>query len=339
MPGGQGVAPRGEADELVRFRRLVGATIVATFVLILIGGAVRVSDSGLGCGAAGSGTHGWPLCEGGLVPNADANAIVEFSHRIAATVVAVLILAMAWKAWRHLRANRWLVRGTAAAGVLVVVQAGLGGVTVENNLDEALVAAHLGLAMLLLGLLVALRRLARPEQAAVPSSRALRILAVTSTVLVLCTIVAGGVVAGTEGEGTANEPVLGAHLACGEQFPACLDRFMPFGTGRLVDIHLTHRLFMYLAAISVLAMGAVALREGVRTRSFYVAVGLLLAQILLGALNVWLGKHPGLIMGHLALGTLLWWTVVQAASSLLPASLSVRERLEPSPATTRTAEA
>jgi heme A synthase len=339
MPGGQGVAPRGEADELARFRRLVGATIVATFVLILIGGAVRVSDSGLGCGAAGSGTHGWPLCEGGLVPNADANAIVEFSHRIAATVVAVLILAMAWKAWRHLRANRWLVRGTAAAGVLVLVQAGLGGVTVENNLDEALVAAHLGLAMLLLGLLVALRRLARPEQAAVPSSRALRILAVTSTVLVLCTIVAGGVVAGTEGEGTANEPVLGAHLACGEQFPACLDRFMPFGTGRLVDIHLTHRLFMYLAAISVLAMGAVALREGVRTRSFYLAVGLLLAQILLGALNVWLGKHPGLIMGHLALGTLLWWTVVQAASSLLPASLSVRERLEPSPATTRTAEA
>jgi heme A synthase len=339
MPGGQGVAPRGEADELARFRRLVGATIIATFVLILIGGAVRVSDSGLGCGAAGSGTHGWPLCEGGLVPNADANAIVEFSHRIAATVVAVLILAMAWKAWRHLRAYRWLVRGTAAAGVLVLVQAGLGGVTVENNLDEALVAAHLGLAMLLLGLLVALRRLARPEQTAVPASRALRILAVTSTALVLCTIVAGGVVAGTEGEGTANEPVLGAHLACGEQFPACLDRFMPFGTGRLVDIHLTHRLFMYLAAISVLAMGAVALREGVRARSFYLVVGLLLAQILLGALNVWLGKHPGLIMGHLALGTLLWWTVVQAASSLLPASLSVRERLEPSPATTRTAEA
>lgn len=317
----------------------MGATIVATFVLILIGGAVRVSDSGLGCGAAGSGTHGWPLCEGGLVPNADANAIVEFSHRIAATVVAVLILAMAWQAWRNLRANRWLVRGTIAAGVLVLIQAGLGGVTVENNLHEALVAAHLGLAMLLLGLLVALRRLARPEQAAVPSSRALRILAVTSTALVLCTIVAGGVVAGTEGEGTANEPVLGAHLACGEQFPTCLDQFMPFGTGRLVDIHLTHRLFMYLAAISVLATGAVALRERVRARSFYLAGGLLLAQVLLGALNVWLGKHPGLIMAHLALGTLLWWTVVQAASSLLPASLSVRERLEPSPATTRTAEA
>ena len=35
--------------------------------------------------------------------------------------------------------------------VLILAQAGLGGATVEENLDEALVAAHLGLAMLLLG--------------------------------------------------------------------------------------------------------------------------------------------------------------------------------------------
>ena len=61
-PGGGGTA------ELRRFRRLVTATIVATFVLILIGGIVRVSDSGLGCGPEGSGTHGWPLCEGGVLP-------------------------------------------------------------------------------------------------------------------------------------------------------------------------------------------------------------------------------------------------------------------------------
>src|SRR3954464_10048340 len=129
-------APRGDANELARFRRLLTATIVATFALIVIGGVVRVSDSGLGCGAAGSGTHGWPLCEGGLLPNVDANAIVEFSHRLAATVVVVLIAAMAWIAWRRLRSHKWLVRGTIAAGVLVLAQAVLGGVTVENDLHE-----------------------------------------------------------------------------------------------------------------------------------------------------------------------------------------------------------
>ncbi len=45
------------------FRRLALATGVATFLLILLGGVVRVSGSGLGCGPAGSGFHGWPLCE------------------------------------------------------------------------------------------------------------------------------------------------------------------------------------------------------------------------------------------------------------------------------------
>ena len=70
---------RGEADEaLARFRRLASATIVATFVLVLIGGIVRVSDSGLGCGPAGSGTHGWPLCEGGVLPPASSESVIEF---------------------------------------------------------------------------------------------------------------------------------------------------------------------------------------------------------------------------------------------------------------------
>ena len=40
----------------LRFRRVAYATAALTFVLILVGGVVRISDSGLGCGPAGSGT-------------------------------------------------------------------------------------------------------------------------------------------------------------------------------------------------------------------------------------------------------------------------------------------
>ena len=50
-----------------------------------------------------------------------------------------------------------------AAGALVLIQAGLGGLTVEHSLDDELVAAHLGLAMLLLGLLLWLGAKARSE--------------------------------------------------------------------------------------------------------------------------------------------------------------------------------
>jgi heme A synthase len=323
-------APRGEANELARFRRLLNATILATFALIVIGGVVRVSDSGLGCGAAGSGTEGWPLCGGRVLPFLQEHQVIEFSHRAVATIVVVLIAALALLAFRRLRDHRWLTRGTVAAGVLVLAQAALGGLTVEHGLHSALVAAHLGLAMLLLGLLITLRRLSQPADgaSAVDGSRALRATAAVATVLLLCTIVAGGYVAGTEGEGTPDQPVLGAHLACGEQFPECLNKFMPFQYGRLVDIQLTHRLFMYLTAIAVLAMAAVALRRRVSNRAFFIAPALLVCQILLGALNVWLGKHPALIVAHLTLATVLWATVVYAAASLITVPARAGRKME-----------
>lgn len=322
------VAARGEADALVRFRRLLTATIAATFVLIVIGGVVRVSDSGLGCGAAGSGTHGWPLCGGRLLPFLQEHQVIEFSHRLVATLVAVLIAVLVIQSFRRLRERRWLVRGTVAAAILVLAQAALGGLTVEHGLHSALVAAHLGLAMLLLGLLIALRRIAQPAPGApaVDGSRALRASAAAAAVLVLATIVAGGYVAGTEGEGTADQPVLGAHLACGEQFPTCLNKFMPFQYGRLVDIQLTHRLFMYLTTIAILLMCAVAWRRRVVNRAFIAIPLLLVGQILLGALNVWLGKHPWLIVAHLTLATMLWATVVYAAASLVEVEVPAEER-------------
>jgi heme A synthase len=318
-------AARGEANELRRFRRLLNATILATFALIVIGGVVRVSDSGLGCGPEGSGTHGWPLCGGRVLPFLQEHQIIEFSHRVAATIVVLLIVALAIVVFRRLRDHRWLVRGVVAAAVLVVAQAGLGGLTVEHGLEPAFVAAHLGLAMLLLGLLIMLRRLAQGDEraASLDTSRALRLTAVVATVLVFATIVAGGVVAGTEEEGTSSQPVIGAHLACGTEFPTCLGKFMPFSYGKMVDIQLTHRLLMYLTAIAIVAMTAVAVRRRVAlphdgNRAFLIVPLLLVCQILLGAINVWEGKHPGLVVAHLTLATILWGTVVYAAASLVP---------------------
>jgi heme A synthase len=329
-------AARGDAgDQLSRFRRLVTLTIVATFSLILIGGVVRVSDSGLGCGAEGSGTHGWPLCQGGVLPADTSESIIEFTHRVAATVVTLLIVLMAWRAFRHLRAHKVLVRGSIAAGLLVVAQAALGGLTVEKGLEDVLVAIHLGVAMLLLGLLFALRRASEetpaPEASAI---RGLRPLGIVTAVLVLATIVAGGYVAGTEYHGTPEAAtVVGAHTACGTgwstaQFPGCNGQgFLSFGQTRLADIQLTHRLFIYLTTISVLAFAALGLWRRVPSKAFWLMPLILVGQVALGAINVWAGKHAGLIVGHLALGTTLWMTVVYATAKLMPAPSPAPERL------------
>jgi heme A synthase len=306
-------------------RKLALATLVATFVLILVGGVVRVSDSGLGCGPAGSGFHGWPFCNGDVVPGVDLNSIVEYTHRVLAVVVGFMMLALVVMAWRRYREYRVV---TGLLLVLVAAQGLLGGLTVEENLEEAYVAAHLGLAMLLLGLLLYLWRSlsgAEPED----GGPRIRVLAIAATALVFCTIVAGGYMAGTQNYGRADYQLgQGAHHACGRQFPTCNGDFMPFGKAELVDIHLTHRAFIYLASILVIALVVTALRRGVAVRYAWALLGLLGLQILVGALNVWLEEYELLILLHLALGTLLWATSLGMTLQLSPARERAPRRAE-----------
>jgi heme A synthase len=283
------------------FKRLTLATGIATFALIILGGVVRVSDSGLGCGPAGSGFHGWPFCNGDLVPGVDLNSIVEYAHRALAIVVGLMILSLFVLAWRR---HREFLGVTAALLVLVIAQGALGGATVEENLEEAYVAAHLGLAMLLLGLLLYLWRAVTETRT---ESGGPRRLAVAATAAVLCTIVAGGYMAGTQNYGRADYQIGdGAHHACGKEFPSCNGEFMPFGEARLVDIHLTHRFFMYIASALVIALVVVSVRRRVAVRYAWALAGLLAVQVLVGALNVWLDEYELLILLHLTIGTLLW---------------------------------
>jgi heme A synthase len=328
----------GGGDELRRFRRLADLTAVVTLLLIVVGGIVRVSESGLGCGPGGSGTKGWPLCGGQVIPLVgNENRVIEFSHRLLATVVVILIALLCWRAYNGLRKNQsWAFRGALVAGVLVLAQAGLGGLTVEHSLAEELVAAHLGTAMLLLALVLWMGAKARSQAAvengtARPPVRGLKPYAATAAVLLLCAIVAGGYMAGTEerGTGEVGPNVAGAHMACGKMFPECgSGKFLPFGNNRLTDIHLTHRVFVYLATIAIIVLLSVAYARGARDRLLLLGALLLLCQFTLGAMNVWLGEHGPLIVAHLATGSLLWATVVSIAFRVawLPAGSSSRER-------------
>jgi heme A synthase len=332
-----GARAGGGGEQLRRFRRLADLTALVTFLLIVVGGIVRVSQSGLGCGPGGSGTEGWPLCGGQVIPLVgNENRVIEFSHRALATVVVVMIGLLCWRAYKDLRDRRWAFRGSLIAGVLVLIQAGLGGLTVEHSLAEELVAAHLGTAMVLLGLLLWLGAKARSEVAveggetAAPV-RGLKPYAATAAVLLLCAIVAGGYMAGTEEEGVSDSGpnIAGAHLACGKMFPECgSGKFLPFGNNRLTDIHLTHRVFVYLATIAVIVLLLVAFARGSRDRLLALAALLLICQFTLGALNVWLGEHGPLIAAHLTTGTLLWAAVISIAYKLawLPSGSPARER-------------
>ena len=156
----------------------------------------------------------------------------------------------------------------------------------------------------------------RPE----PGGPRLRGLSIAASAAVLCTVVAGGYMAGTQNYGRADYQLGdGAHHACGKEFPTCNGEFMPFGDARLVDIHLTHRFFMYIASALVIALVVVALRRRVAVRYAWALAALLAVQVLVGALNVWLDEYELLILLHLALGTLLWATSLGMTLQLSPA--------------------
>src|SRR2546428_14066225 len=75
------------------FARLASLAVVATYVLIILGGLVRATGAGLAF-------PDWPLCHGRLIPPPDPLVLIEWSHRFAASIVGLLTLAVAFAAWR-----------------------------------------------------------------------------------------------------------------------------------------------------------------------------------------------------------------------------------------------
>ena len=144
------------------FRRLAVVTALFAYLQIALGGVVRVSGSGLGC-------PDWPLCHGRPYPPADLHAIIEYSHRAVGSVTGVLIIATVGMAWIVFRKRRARVAWLATASLIGVLGEGvLGGVVVAQELSPWLVLAHLGLAMMILGFLVATAVAAMPASNGIP---------------------------------------------------------------------------------------------------------------------------------------------------------------------------
>jgi heme A synthase len=173
------------------FRRLAVVTALFAYLQIALGGVVRVSGSGLGC-------PDWPLCNGRPYPPANLHSIIEYSHRAVGSVTGVLIIATVVVAWIVYRKRRPLVAWLATASLIGVVGEGiLGGIVVAKELSPWLVVVHLGLAMMILGFLVATAVAAMPASSGVPDPnfRRLAIVAAAATYVMMLTgstVVASG---------------------------------------------------------------------------------------------------------------------------------------------------
>src|SRR5712692_1414184 len=120
-----------------RFAVLVAC---ATFFLIVAGANVTSHDAGLA-------TSDWPLSNGQFFPKMVGNLFWEHGHRLVATTVGMLTIALA--VCLQVRERRsWVKRLGWIALAGVIAQGLLGGLTVKLNLPLAVSAAHATLAQL-----------------------------------------------------------------------------------------------------------------------------------------------------------------------------------------------
>src|SRR5256712_13616 len=135
-------------DRLIRV--FAYGSVVSTYILIVIGGYVTTSNSGLGCGES------WPLCKGAVFPSLNnPEVVIELTHRLFNSVVGVFILGLAIVAWIRYRKASNIVLLSTTALVALVAQVVLGMVTVTTSLNPIVSDAHLALASAILAIVVA----------------------------------------------------------------------------------------------------------------------------------------------------------------------------------------
>jgi cytochrome c oxidase assembly protein subunit 15 len=112
--------------------------LVANTLIVVTGGAVRLTDSGLGCPT-------WPECTAGSlvpVPSLGYHALIEFSNRLLTYAVCVAVGAAIVASMRQRPRRPMLVKLSWVLFAGVALQAVIGGIAVRTDLAPAVVAVH-----------------------------------------------------------------------------------------------------------------------------------------------------------------------------------------------------
>ncbi|MFL6178048.1 MAG: COX15/CtaA family protein [Ornithinibacter sp.] len=266
------------------------ANLVAEVGIVVTGGLVRVTGSGLGCPT-------WPECtDGSITPTVEQaegfHKYIEFGNRTLTGVLLVLAVATVLAVWR------WAPRRAMKVGAALVLagvlgQALLGGVTVLLGLNPAIVSAHFLVSM---GLVAVSSYLwfARHEGAGAPRA----LVAPLVTRLAWVTVVVGGAVLAL---GTV---VTGSGPHSGDADEPNRFGFDPRTVSWLhADLVM---IFIGLVVATWLAARLTAVDdERGPARAWLVVLGVALAQGLIGYVQYFTGLPEALVIAHMLGASLL----------------------------------
>jgi cytochrome c oxidase assembly protein subunit 15 len=159
------------AQAAARFRRLGILTIFAVYFVILVGGVVRASGSGMGC-------PDWPTCFGQWAPPTDEAQLpanyhhiyaergyentqfnpvktwTEYTNRLIGVTIGFLILLTAWSSRIYLKTDKTIFYLAVSVFFLVGFQGWLGSSVVASNLKPLMITIHMLLALFIVALLI-----------------------------------------------------------------------------------------------------------------------------------------------------------------------------------------
>lgn len=302
---------------VARFTRYGWGVLAYNLAVILWGAYVRASGSGAGCGA-----H-WPLCNGEIIPREPALAtLIELTHRLTSGVALLLVVGLL--VW----ARRLFPRGGPNTAVRTAAHAAMALMLTEALIGAGLVlfemvaenssiaraywlAAHLFNTFLLIGALALVPWFsggapAPRGNAAGPAMGSERGLLVASLV--------GMLLLGMTGAVTALGDTLFPAASLAEGFAADFSSTAHWLV-RLRVIHPT--LAVFVAVLVLLTAGVTAARHAAaRTRRLAIAVSaLVLAQLVVGLVNLLLLAPIPMQLLHLLTADLLWIALVLLAFS------------------------
>lgn len=304
---------RSAGRNLIWLHRFAVTTAVATFFLVIAGGLVTSTDSGLS-------VPDWPLSYGKLMPPMVGGIFYEHGHRMVATFVGLLTTILAIWLWRR-EDRRWVKILGLIALLAVITQGVLGGLTVLLLLPTWISVSHATLAQSFFSLTIVIALVTSPfwrsyhtkELAIV---RRTRTLAVATTGAILLQLILGALMRHTQsGLAIPDFPLVYGHLlppTDASALPAINDYRigwdLPAVTMSQIWIHFAHRVGAVLVSLLLLMNVSHVLStykdSKLREPALLLLAGLLV-QILLGALTVWTGKGVEIATAHVAVGALL----------------------------------
>jgi cytochrome c oxidase assembly protein subunit 15 len=305
------------------YRRVTLVAALALAFIIVTGGAVRLTGSGLGC-------PDWPTCaRNRLVAPVSYHPMVEFVNRTITGIVSVLVMVAVLGSLVRRPRRRDLVWLSVGLVVGVIAQIVLGGLTVLFHLWPPLVMSHFALSMAILADAVVLHHRAGrlddpgrvpPTPVVAPELRVMGRLVVVSAALV---VVLGTVVTGSGPHG-------------GDEKVKRLPFFLP-------DVARFHGISVFILLALVLVTLWRLQRAGAPARLLRageVLLAVLVAQAVVGYVQYFTGV-PALLVGvHIAGATAVWTAAVHflLSFSAVPTTGAAEATVAPgrSPALTST---